>query len=210
MRTQASLSQNAVSKGKSVEKEPRLPPSFVTAKFSLCKVLYRYKRTCYIILLFLGRWLARQTSQSAWHSKQLLNGREEEKREGEKSKESFSVLVDEIGYTVYPDHPYENGIIVSKTLYSWSSLSKHEHRIQKRTAALESTGSCSALFAKLLTPLQPVVRPRPSADLNSHSRAQIFKANTSWTEHKVHIKVCLNELFFLNLKKGGAVDMLWD
>ena len=41
----------------------------------------------------------------------------------------------------------------------------------------------------------------------------IFKANTSWTKNKVHIKVCLNESFFFwKLKRRGrrAADMLWD
>lgn len=54
-----------------------------------------------------------------------------------------------------------------------------------------------------MSPLQPLGCPWSSADLNSHSHAQTFKANTSWTKNKVHIKVCLNEsLFFWKLNKG--------
>lgn len=80
--------------------------------------------------------------------------------------------------------------------------------------------SSTALFGRsLMSPLQPLGCPWSSADLNLHSHAQTFKANTSWTKNKVHIKVCLNESFFFwKLNKGwdrsssldiGLVAMCW-
>lgn len=85
-------------------------------------------------------------------------------------------------------------------------------RILELTETLEVILSHAVLFAKLLTPLcGHLFAPISWSQLTFHT--PIFKANTSWTKNKVHIKVCLNESFFFwKLKRRGrrAADMLWD